>query len=128
MDRETIITAISSMEKLNYIDKASVYSRFFTTGYLASKDMNEKLVLISLLALTTSKMREKDPTMNPLKILMSITNQIEDNSVFYQFLEGIAIITEDFMYGCTKFDPCGLTSSREIINRIKEILGTWLPF
>lgn len=128
MDRDTIADAIYAMDNLNYKDKQSVYSKFFSTGFLASKDMNEKLVLISLLALTTSKMREKDPTINPLKIMMKITGQIEDNSIFYQFLEGLSIITEDFMYGCTKFDPCGLTSSQDIINRIKEILSSWLPF
>ena len=73
-------------------------------------------------------MREKDPLTNPLKLLMQITGQIKDNSFFYQFLESLSIIVEDFMYGCKKFDPCGLKSSQEIINRIKEILSTWVPF
>lgn len=128
MHRELVEDLHGTLNNLDYYDKHSVYQKVFSLGNLASDDMNEKLVLISLVALVTQKMREKDPTNNPLKILMQITGQIKDNSFFYQFLESLSIIVEDFMYGCKKFDPCGLKSSQEIINRIKEILSTWVPF
>ena len=128
MDREKVNELHFELNNLDYLDKQSVYQKVFSLGNLASDDMNEKLVLISLVALVTQKMREKDPLTNPLKLLMQITGQIKDNSFFYQFLESLSIIVEDFMYGCKKFDPCGLKSSQEIINRIKEILSTWLPF
>lgn len=128
MHRELVDDVHKTLNNLDYYDKHSVYQKVFSLGNLASDDMNEKLVLISLVALVTQKMREKDPTNNPLKILMQITGQIKDNSFFYQFLESLSIIVEDFMYGCKKFDPCGLKSSQEIINRIKEILSTWVPF
>ena len=128
MHRELVDDVHKTLNNLDYYDKHSVYQKVFSLGNLASDDMNEKLVLISLVALVTQKMREKDPTNNPLKLLMQITGQIKDNSFFYQFLESLSIIVEDFMYGCKKFDPCGLKSSQEIINRIKEILSTWVPF
>lgn len=128
MHRELVEDLHRTLNNLDYYDKHSVYQKVFSLGNLASDDMNEKLVLISLVALVTQKMREKDPTNNPLKLLMQITGQIKDNSFFYQFLESLSIIVEDFMYGCKKFDPCGLKSSQEIINRIKEILSTWVPF
>lgn len=128
MHRELVDEVHRTLNNLDYYDKHSVYQKVFSLGNLASDDMNEKLVLISLVALVTQKMREKDPTNNPLKLLMQITGQIKDNSFFYQFLESLSIIVEDFMYGCKKFDPCGLKSSQEIINRIKEILSTWVPF
>ena len=128
MDRAGTDDLIIQFTKLDYFDKYRAYQKTFSLGNLASNDMNEKLVLISLVALVTSKMREKDSQTTPLKILMQITGQIQDNSYFYQFLESLSIIVEDFMYGCKKFDPCGLKSSQEIINRIKEILSTWLPF
>lgn len=128
MHRELVDDIHRTLNNLDYYDKHSVYQKVFSLGNLASDDMNEKLVLISLVALVTQKMREKDPTNNPLKLLMQITGQIKDNSFFYQFLESLSIIVEDFMYGCKKFDPCGLKSSQEIINRIKEILSTWVPF
>ena len=120
MHRELVDDVHRTLNNLDYYDKHSVYQKVFSLGNLASDDMNEKLVLISLVALVTQKMREKDPTNNPLKLLMQITGQIKDNSFFYQFLESLSIIVEDFMYGCKKFDPCGLKSSQEIINRIKN--------
>lgn len=128
MNKNAIDSAVSSLEKLEYIDKLNAYQRVFSIGSFASDDMNEKLVLLSLVALVTQKMREKDSQETPLKILMKITGQVQDNSVFYQFLEALSIIVEDLMYGTKKIDSCGLTTSQEIINRIKEILNTWLPF
>lgn len=128
MDRELINQAVITLDKLDYTDKLQVHNRVFSLGTFDSPDLNEKLILISLVALVTRKMREKDPTATPLSILMKITGQIKDNSGFYQFLESLSIIVEDFSYGCTKFDTCGLTNSQDIINKIKEIINTWLPF
>ena len=59
---------------------------------------------------------------------MKITNQSKDGSAFYQALEGISIIVEDLCYMCDKADSCGLKTSNEIVEKIKEILNTWLPF
>lgn len=128
MDRELINQAVITLDKLDYTDKLQVHNRVFSLGTFDSPDLNEKLILISLVALVTRKMREKDPTATPLSILMKITGQVKDNSGFYQFLESLSIIVEDFSYGCTKFDTCGLTNSQDIINKIKEIINTWLPF
>ena len=128
MDRELINQAVITLDKLDYTDKLQVHNRVFSLGTFDSPDLNEKLILISLVSLVTRKMREKDPTATPLSILMKITGQVKDNSGFYQFLESLSIIVEDFSYGCTKFDTCGLTNSQDIINKIKEIINTWLPF
>lgn len=128
MDKAAINSAVTSVEKLEYEDKLYVYQKVFSLGSFTSDDFNEKLVLFSLVALVTQKMREKDSQATPLKILMKITGQVQDNSAFYQFLEALSIIVEDLMYQTTKFDACGLNSSQEIINKIKEILSTWLPF
>lgn len=128
MDTEATEAIKTSINRLDYFDKLNVYQKSFSLGTLSSIELNEKLVLISLVALVTSQMRAKDSQTTPLKILMQITGQIQDNSAFYQYLESLSILVEDLMYGCKKFDPCGLKSSQEIINRIKEILNTWLPF
>ena len=66
--------------------------------------------------------------MTPLKLLMKLTGEEKSNSGFYQFLEALAILVEDLSYGCTKIDTCGMKTSQEIINKIKEILSQWLPF
>ena len=72
-------------------------------------------------------MREKDPTATPLSILMKITGQIKDNSGFYQFLESLSIIVEDFSYQCTDFPTFGMKQG-QMISKIKEILSMYLPF
>lgn len=128
MDRTAVNSVVTSLEKLEYVDKLNAYQRVFSLGSFASSDLSDKLVLFSLIALVTQKMREKDSQETPLRILMKITGQIQDNSSFYQFLEALSIIVEDLMYGTTKFDSCGLKNSQEIINKIKEILNTWVPF
>lgn len=128
MNRNAVELAVDSLDSLEYVDKLAAYNRVFSLGNLNSDAMNDKLVLISLVALTTQKMKEKDSTITPLKILMKITNQIKDNSAFYQFLEALSILVEDISYGCKTIDPCGMKTSQEIIKKIKEILDTWIPF
>lgn len=128
MNKSAVESAVSTLDSLDYTDKLAAYNKVFSLGNLNSDDMNDKLVLISLVALTTQKMREKDSTITPLKILMKITNQIKDNSAFYQFLEALSILVEDISYGCKKIDSCGMKTSQEIIKKIKEILDTWIPF
>ena len=108
--------------------KKNLYLHTYSIGYLLSNDLNDRLVLISLLALTNKKLREKDNEMTVLKLLMKITAQEADDSGFYHFLEALSILVEDFSYGIEKIDPCGFKTSQEIINKIKELLATWMPF
>lgn len=128
MSKEAVERIVTDLDNLTYKDKLSCYNKVFSLGNFQSDDMNQKLILISLVSLLTQKMREKDATLTPLKLLMKLTGQIEDNSGFYQFLESLSIIVEDLLYGSKKIDACGMKTSQEIINKIKEILNTWLPF
>lgn len=128
MEREKVANITLQIDALEYSDKKEVYQKIFSLGNLESSDMNDRLILISLLGLTYQKMKEKDSMITPLAILMKITGQSKDGSYFYQFLEALSIITEDFSYGVKKFDSCGLKTSQEIINKIKELLNTWMPF
>lgn len=128
MDRTKIENAVFILNNLSYLDKQEVFNRVFSLGKFSSIDLNEKLVLVSLVALVTQQMRTKQPDITPLQVLLKLTGQIKDNSSYYQFLEGLACLVEDALYGCSKIDPCGCKTSTEIINKIKEILSTWLPF
>lgn len=121
-------SVLDEVEKLEYKEKVVIYSRIFSLGNLNSTDLNTKLILISLIALTYQQLQKKNPQITPLDILLKITRQAKDNSGFYQFLEGLSILVQDLSYGCTTFDSCGMKSSQEIINKIKEILNTWIPF
>ena len=128
MDKNAVDSLVIGFESLDYTDKLSAYNKTFSLGKFQSDNMNDKLVLISLVALATKMIRVKDATMTPLKLMMSLTGQIKDNSGFYQFLESLSIIIEDMSYGCTTIDACGMKTSQEITNKIKEILDTWMPF
>lgn len=126
MDKNIIDNTVAAFSELDYASKLKAYNRLFSLGYIPG--IENKFNLISLVALTTSKMREKNPKIMPLDILMKITGQEKDDTGFYQFLESLSIIVEDMSYQCTKFDACGCETSQEIITKIKEILNTWLPF
>jgi len=128
MEKQKVVDITLQIDALEYIDKKEVYQKVFSLGNLESSDINDRLILISLLGLTYQKIKEKDSMITPLAILMKITGQSKDGSYFYQFLETLSIITEDFSYGVKKFDSCGLKTSQEIINKIKELLNTWMPF
>lgn len=115
------------MDGLDYVDRKDVFDKNFSFDNVG-EDLNDKLVLISLVSLTYIKMKEKSPLITPLEILCSITGERKSNTFMYKFLENISIIVENFTYGITKIDSCGLKNSTEIINKIKEILGKWMPF
>lgn len=114
---------------LTFDEKRELYIQKFSLGtFGAAKSVNDKLILISLISLTYMKMKEKKSDITVLEILKSITKQAPDNSYFYQMLESLALMVEDFCYNCETADSCGLKSSQEIVNKIKEILNTWIPF
>lgn len=114
---------------LSYEDKKELYIKHFSLGVLKdARSVNDKLILLSLLSLTYIKLKTKNPKITPLEILLSITKTKADNSYYYHFLEALAILVEDFSFSCSEADNCGLKSSQEIINKIKEILDSWTPF
>jgi len=124
---DNITQQIKNLEFLSYTDKLLAYNHVFTLGQF-SQNIEDKFTLISLMAFLTKKMRERDPDITPLTILMKLTDQEADDSGFYQFLEALSIVVEDLSYGCIKFNLYGCKTSQEIINKIKELLNTWLPF
>jgi len=117
----------SSEQNLTYEDKKQFYFKFLSLGSIG-KSVNDKLILISLVSFTYIKMKDKNPKITVLDILKNITKQKQDNSIFYQMLESLSIIVEDYCYNCSEADSCGLKTSQEIINKIKQILNTWVPF
>jgi len=128
MDRTESSKIISEINSLSFEEKQRIYQSSFSVGYVGSGDLNDRLVLISLVSLSYQKMKEKDQSITPLKLLLKITGQKEDSSSFYSFLESLAILIEDMCYGVKKIDSCGMKTSQDIINKIKELLNTWIPF
>lgn len=128
MEKQDIRELTLAISKLSFEEKTQVYKSCFSLGNLSSEELNDKLVLISLVALVYQKMQLKDKNITPLAILLKIMNQPKDGSAAYQFLESLAIMVEDLTYNVKKIDSCGLTTSQDIINKIKELVNTWLPF
>lgn len=117
----------TSIKDLSYEDKSKLHVRQFGFGSLDSTSLNDKLILISLIAFTANKLKEKNPELTTLSMLVKITGEKEGTN-FYAALENLSLLVDDLSYGITVFDPCGLTSSKDIINKIKELLQTWTPF
>jgi len=103
-----------------YNEAKKLYDENFSLGYFGDS-LNNKLILISLIALVSKKTNK-----TPLEIIESITKN--SNKFTAKFIITLAIWSEELGYGCTNIDSCGLTSSKEIINKIKEILNIWVPF
>lgn len=117
------------MSTLSYHDKKNLYETTFSIGnFTTVKSVNDKLILISLVSLLYIKLRVKTPEVKPIDILYKITDYPSKDTSFYNFLEALSILVEDFTYECNEADSCGLTSSSEIVNKIKEILNSWIPF
>lgn len=114
---------------MNYNEKKEFYTKNFSIGnFTSAEGLSERLILISLITLVYLKTKEKDDEITVLKILMQITGQKADNSGFYQVLENLSILIEDLSYDVRTADACGLTTSKDIIKKIKEILNSWIPF
>ena len=45
-----------------------------------------------------------------------------------EYIKGLSIVCEDFMYGIKTFNTCGCKSAKEMITQINNILDNWLPF
>lgn len=102
-----------------------LYNREFSLGFLG-KDINSKFALISLLGYLVMKLRKKKPEVTFLDTLIKINNA-GTKSVPDKTAKSIAIIAEDFAYGCENFPTFDL-KDKDIPKKIKEILNSSLPF
>ena len=120
---------VSMIDGLSLDDKKILYSRSFGFGFLDSKDndLDSKLMLISLVGLVSYKVRDKNPELSTLDILKQITGY-NNTTVGYDFIENLSIIVDDFLYGIKTFNSYGLKNSKEIINKINELINQWIPF
>lgn len=128
MNRKINLLA-QELNELSFEEKSRIYTIVYGFGTISSINITDKLVLISLIGLSSYKLKEKNPDMTTLDFLITITKADKKKDAhFYNFLENLSILVDDLSYATKKFDTCGMKSSTEIINKIKEILETWLPF
>ena len=82
-----------------YNEMRRMYSKLFSLGYL-NTDINTKFALISLICYVTYKAKMKKSDVTHYQILMNIT---KDKPLPEDYIKGLAVVCEDFSYGCTTF-------------------------
>ena len=123
-DRDYLNTFYKSyLQMVDYKELKSIYSRYYSIGSLGSS-LNDKLTLISLVAVLVHAAKKKSPDADCYKVLKKILKADTCDS----YLKSLCILVEDLMIGCNKFDNCGLKTSEEIINKINELYSGLLPF
>lgn len=105
-----------------YKEMQRLYSRYYSLGYL-NTDISTKFALISLIGYLTFRVKQKKPDITPYQILRKIVG----DSLPEDFIKGVAVVVEDFSYGCKSF-PTFDVEDKKIPAKIKEILSTYMPF
>ena len=106
-----------------YNELKQYYNENFSLGYL-NTDINSKFALISLICYVTKKSREKNPDANCYSIIQALN---KDDIIPQHLVKSLAIMCEDFMYGCSEFPTFNIKGS-DIIKTIKDILKKYIPF
>lgn len=101
------------------------YNENYSLGYINnSHNLADRLALISLICYVTYKSKLKNPDTTHYMIIMKISKNL---GLPDEFIKGLAIVCEDLSYDCTEFPTFGL-KGREIVNKIVEILRSYVPF
>lgn len=106
----------------SYDEMQRCYSEFFSLGNITT-DINTKFALISLICYLVKKLREKKPDVTFYQIVYKLGNELINE----KYIKRLAIICEDFSYGCKEFPTFGI-EDKKIPSKVKEILHNWLPF
>ena len=109
--------------ELTYSDLQQIYNQHFSLGFLGN-DINNKFALVSLICFLTFKAKSNKPDVTHYKVIKSIT---KDSFYPEDFLKGLAVVCEDFSYGCTEF-PTFNIQPKDMVKTVKELLSTHLPF
>lgn len=112
---------IDIVETPSYKDMEKNY-QIYSLGFLG-EDISIKFAIISLVGYITYTLRKKKPDVTCYQILKKIVGETFPED----YIKGISVVCEDFMYGCTKFPTFGLKNT-EMPNKIKDLLQNFLPF
>ena len=110
-------------EKVEYANK---YIGLDST-WIAGEDLLTAVSLVNLLTLAT---RAKSPDVRPLDVLDKLIptpDAINDKGTIW-IKERLSLMCEIFLIPNSKFRSFGLKGQVEIVNEIKRIVDTWLPF
>lgn len=106
-------------------DLRSTYNRYFTLGCLNASP-EEKFALISLICFLTKQARKSKPETKVDQVLRKIIPERLHTS--NGLLRALTCICEDFLSGNGEFPIFGAKSSKEIVDKIVEIVNKEMPF
>ena len=99
------------------------YNRYFSLNCLATTSTN-KFVLISLICFLTLRARVKNPKATCEQVIRKITGEMNSKNL----VTALSVICEDYMLNSEEFPTFKLKTATEMVEKIKEILHTELPF
>ena len=108
---------------MSYIQMQRCYNENFSIGHINGK-IQDKFALIGLICYLTYKAKQKSPGITHWHIIKKISVGMD---LPERFLMGLAIMCEDFSYGCTDFPTFGV-DQKDIIKTVKNILDNYRPF
>lgn len=106
-------------------DLRSTYNRYFSLACLNVSPDN-KFALISLICFLTKQARKNNPNVSVDQVIRKITNGKAMNS--NGLLRALTCICEDYLKTEGEFPIFGAKSSKEIVDKVIEILNTEMPF
>jgi hypothetical protein len=109
-----------------YTELKEYYEKYFSLGGLCT-DIGNKFALVSLICFLTSQARKKSPDANCYQVIMKVIDK-KEHKYNMDFIKGLSIICDDLMLNTSEFLTFDMKSSKEMVNKILEILNTWVPF
>lgn len=106
-----------------YKELEHIYNNYFGLGKIAG-NINEKFALISLIGYIVYNMRKKNPDVTYYQVVYKLSEGLGLSDLE---IKALAIMVEDFSYGCTEFPTFGL-KNKEMTEKIREILSKKMPF
>lgn len=111
---------------MNFEESKQFYRSHYSLGFL-NTNIRQKFALISLVCEVTKLAKQKSPGVTHYQILRKISDSLPMGTLPDDFIEGLAVVCEDFAYGCEDFLTFELKPSN-YVPTIKSILETYVPF
>lgn len=111
------------LKRPEYTKLSQLYRDYFSLGSLG-ENINLKFALISLLGYIVNSIKKKKPGTTYYEVTAKLA---EKTGLDEDEIQAIAIITEDFSYGCTDFPTFGV-QPKDMPSKIRELMGKFMPF
>ena len=110
----------------SYQDLENYYREYYSLGNL-NCDIGSKFALISLICFLTKQARIKNPDATCYLVIMKIIDG-EESQHDLKFIRGLSVVCTDMMKHCDEFLTFDMKSSKEMVDKINEILDKELPW